>query len=96
MQFQNAASASTPVANPTLNGEITTNEKRIEELHQRISQLENRLSPILRAVPPQPQGTSPTEPPMPWSAVVCALRQSGFQIEAAAARIDDLISRLDV
>jgi len=84
-----------PTPNPTVNGELTANEKRIEELHQRLGLLEQRLAPVLRATGPTSSDVAGT-PPMPWSAVVCALRNAGFQVEAASARIEDLISRLDV
>lgn len=80
---------------PTVHSEISDNDKRIQQLHQRISELESRLSPLLRATPPQTNGVGGTDP-APWSAVVCALRKAGFEIEAADARLTELLSRLDV
>ena len=83
----------TPQANIGI--ELTEMEKRAVALHQALDELMNRLTPALSPLPPDTARAGDAPIP-PASDVVRAMRASGYQIDGAIMRVNEILRRLEL
>lgn len=85
---------SAPTERGNVGAMLEENQKRLTVLHSILDMLEQRLSPVLAVVPTNGVDSGMQAPS--FSAVVNALKQSGFGIDAASSRLQSILDRLEL
>jgi hypothetical protein len=86
----------TPKAPPQITLRIEELARATETLHQNISELENRISAVLRPVPPSGEGGSTTQPTPDTAPLAMGIRELAARVLMAAQRIGALNSRVEL
>lgn len=84
-----------PKRTPMLTQEFMGTEKRLEVLHDALTALEGRLSPIVQPEPPATPSAN-TSAPYPGVPLVAGLAMLNARIDGAIGRVRSLIDRLEV
>lgn len=71
-------------------------ERNIEALHEVISRLEVRLTPILHPQPPQAIAKNTDAPPTPNTPLAGGLEEQARRINSAWCRLSDMESRIEL
>ena len=89
--------ADTPARMPMVAIELDRQQQAIARLHEVISNVEMRLSAILRAEPPQPAGTNGTnKTPIELVPLAHGLSEQNNLLTGACLRLQALLERIEL
>lgn len=94
--YQGEAAIPKAPQQPRAGDRIERNENALEALDVMITQLIDRLEPVLTPIPPQTAGGRDSAPTPMASGLVSALRGHGLRIEASIQRLAELSQRIEL